>query len=586
MKRTFNFQNKTFLKYLIVILLILLTGSFLLLRSYKNTPSKEVKKKDNSAEIKRFTDLGDQFYNRYSLDTALIYFNKALILCDPKKNTQDYVYAAYSIAYAYNEKGDYIASEAAAILALPYLKNLKKTRHAWIVYTLLGANYSSMYDYNNAILYHKKARNLKTSVWRKGLAINNIASAYMNQEKYTEAIKLFKTLMSPKFKPENNSGYGYVRDNLGYCYYKTGNFKKALEYYYKGLHFRLQPNQNAGLINSYINLSVYFEKRNMKLAKMYAMKVYKHALSINHLPNITTGLGLLTRTSEGADLKKYSLLYIKASNNLLNKRQKAKNQFANVKYNFNKDKEENLQLRSERTENELQIERQKNRNIVLAIVILFAIGAFTLLYFYLSSKAIKEKNEEIYKSEIRISKKLHDELANTVYQTLAFAQNKDLELSENRDRLLNNLQVIYSRTRNISKENSTIITDENYVIVLKEMISEFKSSKNNLFLNGIENISWNEIEKNKKITVYRVLQELLVNMKKHSEASLIGINFKKTDKSVIINYTDNGKGIDVHNIIFKNGLHNVESRILSIKGEIDIDTAPEKGFKVFIKFPL
>ncbi|KQX02319.1 ATP-binding protein [Flavobacterium sp. Root420] len=64
------------------------------------------------------------------------------------------------------------------------------------------------------------------------------------------------------------------------------------------------------------------------------------------------------------------------------------------------------------------------------------------------------------------------------------------------------------------------------------------------------------------------------------------INFKKTDKSVIINYTDNGKGIDVHNIIFKNGLHNVESRILSIKGEIDIDTAPEKGFKVFIKFPL
>ena len=126
MKRTFNFQNKTFLKYLIVILLILLSGSFLLLRSYKNTPSKEVKKKDNSAEIKRFTDLGDQFYNRYSLDTALIYFNKALILCDPKKNTQDYVYAAYSIAYVYNDKGDYNASEAAAILALPYLKNLKK----------------------------------------------------------------------------------------------------------------------------------------------------------------------------------------------------------------------------------------------------------------------------------------------------------------------------------------------------------------------------------------------------------------------------------------------------------------------------
>lgn len=42
-----------------------------------------------------------------------------------------------------------------------------------------------------------------------------------------------------KFKFENNGGYGYVRDNLGYCYYKIGNFKKVLEYYYKGLYFRL-----------------------------------------------------------------------------------------------------------------------------------------------------------------------------------------------------------------------------------------------------------------------------------------------------------------------------------------------------------
>lgn len=37
------------------------------------------------------------------------------------------------------------------------------------------------------------------------------------------------------------------------------------------------------------------------------------------------------------------------------------------------------------------------------------------------------------------------------------------------------------------------------------MILEFKSLKNNFFLNGIENILWNEIEKNKKIIVYRVL---------------------------------------------------------------------------------
>jgi signal transduction histidine kinase len=67
---------------------------------------------------------------------------------------------------------------------------------------------------------------------------------------------------------------------------------------------------------------------------------------------------------------------------------------------------------------------------------------------------------------------------------------------------------------------------------------------------------------------------------------LVGITFKKTYNSVVITYTDNGKGIDLNTITFKNGLHNVENRILAIKGIIDIDSAPDKGFKVFIKFPI
>ena len=43
--------------------------------------------------------------------------------------------------------------------------------------------------------------------------------------------------------------------------------------------------------------------------------------------------------------------------------------------------------------------------------------------------------------------------------------------------------------------------------------------------------------------------------------------FKKqpTDKNIIVTYNDNGKGIDLNDISFKNGLHNIENRILAIK---------------------
>ena len=82
------------------------------------------------------------------------------------------------------------------------------------------------------------------------------------------------------------------------------------------------------------------------------------------------------------------------------------------------------------------------------------------------------------------------------------------------------------------------------------MISGFNTPNTNIILNDLDTISWNNIDRNKKITVYRVLQELLVNMKKHSNATLVGINFKETDKNIIINYTDNGKGADLTQYIF------------------------------------
>ena len=72
------------------------------------------------------------------------------------------------------------------------------------------------------------------------------------------------------------------------------------------------------------------------------------------------------------------------------------------------------------------------------------------------------------KSEIRISKKLNDELANDVYQTLTFAENKDLEQDENKEQLLNNLDTIILQEQEIFRKKIVLLpTDENYHIALK-----------------------------------------------------------------------------------------------------------------------
>jgi signal transduction histidine kinase len=94
------------------------------------------------------------------------------------------------------------------------------------------------------------------------------------------------------------------------------------------------------------------------------------------------------------------------------------------------------------------------------------------------------------------------------------------------------------------------------------------------------------MEQNKKRTIYRIVQELLVNMTKHSNATLASINFKAIEKTITIHYVDNGKGVNIQDNIFKNGLHNIENQILNIKGEMEIDSALDQGFKATFKIPV
>jgi signal transduction histidine kinase len=205
---------------------------------------------------------------------------------------------------------------------------------------------------------------------------------------------------------------------------------------------------------------------------------------------------------------------------------------------------------------------------------------------FLVAKNKREKIKSSYNTEIRIAKKLHDELANDVFQTMTFVETQDLSTNQNKEILLTNLDTIYSRTRNISKENSTIETGPLFASNLKEMMSGFNNNEVNVLINGIDTINWTTIESNIKITLYRVIQELLVNMKKHSQCNLAVLTFKKIENEIQINYSDNGVGATIEELNLKNGLRNVENRIQAIKGTITFDTESDKGFKVSFIFPI
>ena len=294
----------------------------------------------------------------------------------------------------------------------------------------------------------------------------------------------------------------------------------------------------------------------------------------------------LIELNTGEDLKVFSLAYLHLNDSIQKVRQNSKNHFAKIKYDSKKEKEENINLRTQKIENALLLEQQKNKNLILYLIVGIIISLATFIYYYLVAKNKREKIKTSYNTEIRIAKKLHDELANDVYQAMAFAETQDLSTSENKETLLTNLDTIYSRTRNISRENSSIETGVSFIPNLKEMMSGFNTASTNILINGLDSVNWTSIDATKKITVYRVLQELLVNMKKHSQCSLVVLTFKNIDNKLQIDYSDNGVGATIDEIKLKNGLQNVENRILAVKGTITFDTESDKGFKTKIIFPI
>lgn len=540
---------------------------------------------NNKVEIEKIINAADLFYKNKQLDSAFYLYNKARANCNQNKDAKNYVYCMYYMAEIQQDHEDFIGSTITATETFPFLNKITDSEYVWNIYSVLGRNYYYTYDYPNAIYYYSKAFILKSDRINKLEAKNNIAVIYIKQHKFNKALRIFLSISKEKIIQQNPAYYSKILDYIGHCYYKL-NDSRSLSYFQKSIEIKSKAKDQDGLGRTYYNLADYYQKDNAALSMKYAKLSYENFTSAGNIDDCLLALKFIINNSSDIETKKNTLIYIKLVDSIYEVRQKAKNKFAKIKYDSKKEKIENLKLKAQKIKNELQIEKQERRNIISYVIIIIALCLIIFLYFYLTARANREKIEATYQSETRISKKLHDELANDVYHAMAFIENKNLSVEENSTHLLKKIDDIYSRTRNISKENNSVLNDQNYTVQLKEMISRFDNTNVNLLLNGLDAISWNKVDKIKKISVYRAIQELLVNMKKHSEASLVVITFKEKDNTIIINYTDNGKGIDTAKMILKNGLHNMENRIHSIQGEIDIHSEFGKGFKVLIKFPL
>lgn len=573
----------------VVLLFYLLFSSIL-----GNSQEKELKEKilnirqeilnlEKEKLAKKYYQLGYYYKKDNNIDSAYKYFDASKKEYEALGDSIKIAEKLFSLAKIESEIELFFKSDSTAIKALKYLGNNKgKYSLTTSLYNTLGINANSKENYKNAIYWYTKAMEFAKDSIKKYRYESNIANNYISLKEYKSAIKIYENLLL-SLEPYTDNSIGLnlkakALDNYNYARLLNGDEVNEDDFL-KTQKLKKQTKDFRALASNYFYLYVYYEKMNIPdTAQKYAYLMYDLASKYEMPKYIILGIDKILLSSKPTKLQKLALERIKLQDSITVSKRKLRNKFVTYMYSYEEEKKQKLEARAKLAESNLSLEQQKSQKQLLWFAVIFTILSSIVYFFYKREKNKKEKAIEVYNTETRLAKKIHDELANDVYAVMNTLYNT----STTDARLLTRIEEIYAQTRNISHENSPILTGEHFEDFLKQLFLDFTSDRCKVIHKGLLEVNINQLAKEKQIVVYRVLQELLINMKKYSEATLVLVTFSVEKNKLSVAYQDNGKGVE--NFSVKNGLQNMEIRIKSVGGFITFESKQEKGFKAKFQF--
>jgi len=102
----------------------------------------------------------------------------------------------------------------------------------------------------------------------------------------------------------------------------------------------------------------------------------------------------------------------------------------------------------------------------------------------------------------------------------------------------------------------------------------------------------NRLPSSIEITIYRIVQESLANIRKHAEATNVVIRLCFQDEGVLVEVSDDGKGFSLYRTldsavsVGSMGLLGMKQRAETVGGTLDIETKPGGGTKIALRIPI
>jgi signal transduction histidine kinase len=209
---------------------------------------------------------------------------------------------------------------------------------------------------------------------------------------------------------------------------------------------------------------------------------------------------------------------------------------------------------------------------------------------FFQSELTKSKIEIKEQTLTNVSRELHDNVGQILSVALMhmniMIENDDEYSKEN----IKNIKELVTKSLNeirlLSKIiNGDVFLNTNFIDAISEDLDRIKELKKiNCSLQIIGAIE--KINKEHETIIYRILQESISNILKHSHSETIAIKIVFTNDNCKITITDTGKGFDLKNHAQGSGLSNIKMRAELIGASFQIESELKSGTSLMIDYPI
>lgn len=452
-----------------------------------------------------------------------------------------------------------------------------------------------------------------TTIKSGGVLYNNMASCFGSLNQLDSAIKYAQLGIEYARKNEDIAGEANGLFILGTAFEKQGKYAEALENFQKAQPIREKAGDPFFIVSDLAEISSLYARMGKTdegiATSVKALKIAKENNLEAKLPMIYSALASNYETKGDFKnaLKTYKILNELKDSIYNDANPKA---LAEMQTRYETEKKEQ-QILLQKSELELQQSELVRKNITLAAIVILALLGALLLWSWFRRQQLKiraaRQAENIRQQELatkavleaeererqRIAKDLHDgvgQIMSAAKMNLSAFENEILFVNPEQklkfEKIIDLVDESCKEVRSVSHNmmpNALLKTG--LTAAIREFIDKIDYSvlKVELSSEGLND----RLDSNTETVLYRVIQECVNNVIKHSGANHLDISLIKDNDGISATIEDNGKGFDSKdNSKYEGiGLKNIRTRVEYLKGSVEFDSKPGKGTLVAIHIP-